>query len=91
MKKLLVGFALINSFMFSTLAFADGDVVTQPADKEFVQETYDYCVSMQTSEEIDKQSLLECLNSELEYYEYTGFASIEQALSFAKVADDESK
>lgn len=89
MKKLLIGFALLNSLALSTVAFADGDAVVQPADKEFVKETYEYCVGMQTGTEIDNQALLECINSELEYYEYTGFASVEQALSFANAEDDE--
>jgi hypothetical protein len=90
-KKRLIGIALLNSIVFSTFAFADGEVAVQPADKEFVQETYDYCLTMQSEEDLDKQALLDCINSELEYYEYTGFASIDQALSFAKAADDESK
>lgn len=89
MKKRLMSFAVVVGLAMSANAFANESETVQAADKEFVKDTYEYCVSMQTSETIDNQAVLECINSELDYYEYSRFASLEAALSVANAADDD--
>lgn len=76
---------MLTSLAFSAPLFANEDVVLQAPDIEFVLETYEYCLTLQDNENIDNASLLACINTELEYYDYTGFSSLEQVKSFANI------
>lgn len=80
MKKIIVLALLCSNLVFSNLAF--GDQETEMPDVEFVRDTYEYCLTAQNSEVVDNKELLNCVNSEMEYYEYTPFASVEKIIEF---------
>lgn len=87
MKKVIVLAVLFSNLLFSHLAVANEQ--TENPDAEFVRDTYEYCKNVQDQEAIDKNVLLECVNSEMDYYQYTRFTSLEKVLEFiASVIDD---
>ncbi|TLU61029.1 hypothetical protein FE810_16100 [Thalassotalea litorea] len=73
MKKL---YFLLPLFVASTSTLANEQ--TSTIDTEFVKEVYEYCISMQSKDYLDKNLLLECINLELKYYEHSQFKSIEE-------------
>jgi hypothetical protein len=88
MRKTIVLALLFSNLVFSGLVF--GDEATEQADPEFVRDIYEYCLTVQDPEKIDKKSLLACVNSEMDYYEYTKFTSVEKIIEYiASVIDDE--
>lgn len=88
MKKTIVLALLFGNLLFSGLAF--GYEATEQADPEFVRDTYEYCKNIQDSEAIDNKILLDCVNSEMDYYEYTKFTSVEEIIEYiASVVDEE--
>ncbi|WP_394176405.1 hypothetical protein [Thalassotalea litorea] len=72
MKKL---YLLLALFVASTSTVANEQ--TNTIDTEFVKEVYEYCISMQSKDYLDKDLLLECINLELKYYEHSQFKSID--------------
>lgn len=75
MKKLLILLTILSANVFADEGLAKADVT-------FVKETYDYCVSLQEEEGDEKVDLLNCINSELEYYEYQKFDSLASVKKF---------
>jgi len=88
MKKIIGLALLVSNLVFSNLAFANDEV--ESPDPEFVRDTYEYCLNIQDPEAIDKKSLLACVNSEMDYYEYAKFTSVEKIIEYiASVVDEE--
>ena len=88
MKKIIVLALLFSNLVFSGLVF--GDEERDQPEPEFVRDTYEYCKNVQDSEAIDNKVLLDCVNSEMDYYEYTKFTSVEKIIEYiASVMDDE--
>lgn len=73
--------------LFSAVTIAEEEL--QNADPAFVKETYEYCLDMQPDENIDKKLLLECVNSELDWYAYNGFAELGKVIEVAESVPDE--
>ncbi|QDP02121.1 hypothetical protein [Thalassotalea sp. PS06] len=71
--------------MFTSVCFANEAEQEQSIDTEFVKEVYEYCISMQSIDYLDKDLLLECINLELKYYEHVQFAKIEDIEKIARV------
>ena len=87
MKKVIVLALLFSNLVFSNLAF--GNDATEQPDAEFVRDTYEYCKNVQDPTALDNKVLLDCVNSEMDYYEYTKFTSVEKIIEFiASVVDD---
>ena len=82
MKKLL-----ILAMLMSTNAFAQNEF--PQAENEFVKETLEYCISTLADGSKDDGALLACINSELEFYEYQGFASLDKVIEIAETTPDE--
>lgn len=88
MKKVIVLALLFSNLVFSGLAFGEEEL--ESPEPEFVRDTYEYCQSSQDPEALDKKVLLACVNSEMDYYEYTKFTSVEKIVEYiASVVDDE--
>jgi len=88
MKKIIVLVLLFSNLVFSGLAFGNDE--TELPEPEFVRDTYEYCKNIQDSEAIDNKVLLDCVNSEMDYYEYTKFTSVQKIIEFiASVVDEE--